>query len=167
MQRKLYSLLLLGTLFMTAINYRTDTSAKEVNVFEKREHELNITTYKSDLIIQVPLKKRVKFHITYYTNKNNRLQGGKYDKKSNLLTSHNYPVLALPKDVPYGTKVEFDEEVSGSKEYINVDTGGAIKWLNSDKTECKVDIFIPNVSERWLMNNADNKIVYGWIVYKE
>lgn len=54
MQRsKLYSLLLLGIICLTTINYRTDTSAKEVNVFENRQHKLNKTyILKTDKQIQ-------------------------------------------------------------------------------------------------------------------
>lgn len=159
--------------FISCTNKQHPVSAKsKVSISEKYEpikQNINnkIYTYKSKIEINAPRKQRIKFHVTYYTNKNNRLQGGQLDKKSKPLTSHNFPVLALPKDVPYGVKVLFEEEVNGSREYINVDTGGAIKWLNKEKTECKVDIFIPNVSEKWLMNNADNKIVDGWIVYNE
>lgn len=166
----LTSLVLVSFISCTKEQQRVSAKA-EVNINNKYkpiERKLNKTyILKTDKVITTPKKKRVKFHVTYYTNKNNRLQGGQLDKKSKPLISHNYPVLALPKDVPYGVRVVFEEEVNGSREYINVDTGGAIKWLNKEKTECKVDIFIPNVSEKWLMNNADNKIVDGWIVYNE
>ena len=104
-------------------------------------------------------KKRVTFHITYYTSS----KSGR-DKSGTYIHSYNYPVIALPKDIPYGVKVIFDESVLGEYQYTNVDTGGAIRWINS--SECKVDVFIPNVTDKWIINNTQNKIVEGWIVYK-
>jgi len=109
------------------------------------------------------LGKRVKFHITYYCNLDNSLQGGLNDKKGIPLTNYNYPVIALPSDVKYGSKATFDESINGSNEYTNVDTGGAIVWLNDEHTECKADVFIANVSESWIMRNTENRIVYGYI----
>lgn len=111
-------------------------------------------------------RRRVEFYITYYSNINDSLNGGHNDKKGKKLISHDMPVVALPKDVPYGSMVVFDEKVNGSEYYLNVDTGGMIKWLNSEKTKCKADIFIPNVSERYIIKNYENKVVYGWLYYK-
>lgn len=124
-------------------------------------------TISSNKVIESPVVNKgryVKFHVTYYTNINNRLQGGQYDKFGKRLTSHPYPVVALPSDIKYGAKVIFDEPINGTTEYINVDSGGAIRWLNSSKTECKVDIFVPNVTESWIIRNLKNQTVYGYIV---
>jgi 3D (Asp-Asp-Asp) domain-containing protein len=107
------------------------------------------------------LGRRIKFHITYYCDEDSSLEGGKHDKKGKDLNNHEYPVLALPKDVSYGAKVVFDESINGSNEYINVDTGGAITWLGSD--ECKADVFIGGVSPSWIERNMQNKVVYGWL----
>jgi 3D (Asp-Asp-Asp) domain-containing protein len=109
--------------------------------------------------------KRVEFIITYYSNIDSRLEGGQYDKQGKRLTSHDMPIVALPKDIPYGSIVIFDESINGDTCYMNADSGGAIKWLNSDKTKCKVDIFVPNASKKDLLK-YDNKTVCGWLYYK-
>ncbi|MDU4051020.1 MAG: hypothetical protein E7H33_08905 [Clostridium perfringens] len=108
--------------------------------------------------------KDVTCYITYYTNINNKLQGGQYDKKGKLLTSHQEKICALPSSVPYGSYLVLDEQVNGSNIFKNVDTGGSIKFLGGDKV--KVDIFIPNVSEQYIINNYENKVVKGKIYYK-
>lgn len=108
--------------------------------------------------------KEVTCYITYYTNIDNSLQGGRYDKKGKLLTSHQEKICALPSSVPYGSYLVLDEQVSGSNIFKNVDTGNAIKFLGGDKV--KVDIFIANVSEQWIINNLENKVVKGKIYYK-
>lgn len=108
--------------------------------------------------------KDVTCYITYYTNINNTLQGGQFDKQGKLLTNHSQPVCALPSSVPYGSYLVLDEEVNGSNTFKNIDTGGAIKFLGGDKV--KVDIFIPNVSEQYIINNYENKVVKGKIYYK-
>ncbi|WP_125154856.1 hypothetical protein [Clostridium rectalis] len=64
-------------------------------------------------------------------------------------------VCAMPKEISYGSILHID----GMGSHKVVDSGGAIRWLNENKTECKVDIFIPNVSERWIINNTENRIV--------
>lgn len=107
--------------------------------------------------------KEVTCYITYYTNIDNKLQGGHYDKRGKLLTSHNQPICALPSSVSYGSYLVLDEKVNGSNIFKNVDTGNAIKFLDGDKV--KVDIFIPNVSEQWIINNLENKVVKGRIYY--
>lgn len=108
--------------------------------------------------------KEVTCYITYYTNIDNKLQGGHYDKKGKLLTSHKEPICALPSSVSYGSYLVLDEQVNGSNIFKNVDTGGSIKFLGGDKV--KVDIFIPNVSEQYIINNYENKVVKGKIYYK-
>ena len=108
--------------------------------------------------------KEVLCHVTYYTNINNSLQGGNKDKKGNNLVLHDESVIALPKDVPYGSYLIFDEPVLGETIYKNVDTGGAIVWLND--YEMKVDIFVPNVTLEWIINNLHNKTVKATLYYK-
>ncbi len=103
-------------------------------------------------------------YITYYTNIDNALQGGRFDKKGKLLTSHQEPICALPSSVSYGSYLVLDEKVNGSNTFKNVDTGNAIKFLDGDKV--KVDIFIPNVSEQYIINNYKNKVVKGKLYYK-
>ena len=103
-------------------------------------------------------RKRVLFHITYYTN--SQEEGGIKDKKGRLLTNHNYPIVALPKDVPYGSRVEFDSEVLGSTEFVSVDSGNAIKWINDN--ECVVDVFVPYASQSYLNKLGKHK-VWGYI----
>lgn len=108
--------------------------------------------------------KEVLCHVTYYTNNDDRLQGGHTDKKGNYLVSHDEPIIALPRDIPYGSYLVFDEPVLGETIYKNVDTGGAIIWLND--YEMKVDVFVSNVSLDWIINNLNNKIVSATLYYK-
>lgn len=108
--------------------------------------------------------KEVLCHVTYYTNINDRLQGGHTDKKGNYLVSHDEPIIALPRDIPYGSYLVFDEPVLGETIYKNVDTGGAMVWLND--YEMKVDVFVPNVSLEWIINNLNNKTVSATLYYK-
>jgi hypothetical protein len=105
----------------------------------------------------------VECQITYYSNSLTRQEGGRHDKKGKLLENHDEPICALPSDVPYGYYLILNESVRGEKIYKNVDTGGAIHWLNDEHTKMKVDIFIPDVTEKWLYNNTKKKIVKGWI----
>lgn len=109
--------------------------------------------------------RRVEFHITYYTNANTKLEGGQYDKKGKKLTSHGVPIVALPKDVPYGAKVVLDSSVNGATTFKNVDTGGSIVWLNSSKTKCKMDVFVPDVTSSYIEKHYQNKVVSGWLYY--
>lgn len=108
--------------------------------------------------------REVECHITYYTNINNSLQGGYYDKKGILLTNHQEPICALPSNIPYGSYLILDENINGVNKFKNVDTGNAITYLNDNTI--KVDIFIPNVSEEWIINHLKNKIIKGKIYYK-
>ena len=108
--------------------------------------------------------KEVLCHVTYYTNNDDRLQGGHTDKKGNYLVSHDEPIVALPRDIPYGSYLVFDEPILGETIYKNVDTGGAIIWLND--YEMKVDVFVPNVSLGFIINNLNNKTVSATLYYK-
>ena len=103
-------------------------------------------------------RRRVLFHITYYTN--SQEEGGIKDKKGKLLENHEYPIIAMPSDVPYGSRVEFDKTINGSNEFISVDSGNAIQWINDN--ECVVDVFVPNVSQSYL-NKLGRDKCYGWL----
>lgn len=113
--------------------------------------------------IEISKEKEINFEVTYYTNIENKLEGGSNDKRGKALTSHNQPVCALPSDVPYGSYVVFNEPVNGSKIYKVVDTGGAIKWQGPNTT--KIDIFIPNKSIKYIEKNHENKVVKGVLYY--
>ena len=86
-------------------------------------NEANITYKKSE---------RVKIEYTYYYADDTLLQGGFNDKQGKLLKSHNYPIVALPSYVGYGSELVLDESIpytldkNYSNRFINVDTGGAI-----------------------------------------
>lgn len=156
---------------VNSIRDKQENFEREINKIKqdnniKMLNEISISLY--NLQIQQELKRiednkrrKVIFHITYYTNASNSLEGGHRDKKGKVLEDYDYPIMALPRDVPYGSKIVFDEAVLGEYEYINVDTGGAIQWVSDN--ECKADIFIPNVSNDWLIKNTKNRIVEGYI----
>lgn len=94
---------------------------------------------------------------SWYTNADTELEGGKYDKRGKLLTSHNMPICAVPKDIPYGSLLEYDGVM-----YLCCDTGGSIIWKNNG--DMKVDFFYPDVTSSWLENNLKprkgNAILY-------
>lgn len=93
--------------------------------------------------------KYIRIFVTYYTNIDDELQGGQLDRRGVPLVSHHKPV-AMPADVPYGSVLD----IEGLGEHNVVDTGGAIVWL--DENTCKVDMFIPNVTVDWIINNTEN-----------
>ena len=103
-------------------------------------------------------RRRILFHITYYTNSYE--EGGIRDTKGKLLENHKYPIIAMPSDVPYGSRVEFDKTINGSNEFISVDSGNAIQWINDN--ECVVDVFVPNASQNYL-NKLGRDKCYGWL----
>lgn len=156
---------------INSIRDRQKNFEKEMNEIKqanniKMLNEMSVSLHKLQVEqelkrIEDSKRRKVTFHITYYTNADNALEGGQKDKKGKMLESHNYPIMALPSDVAYGSKVVFNEPVLGEYEYLNVDTGGAIRWIN--KNECKADIFIPNVSNDWLIRNTENRTVEGYI----
>lgn len=106
------------------------------------------------------VRENVKCIITYYTNINNALQGGCYDSRGKLLTSHGMKVCAVPSNIPYGSLIELE----GMGTYKAVDTGGAIKWTSSNTM--KVDVFVPNVSTEHLYK-LGKKTVQGKIHFKK
>lgn len=85
----------------------------------------------------------IKVRISFYTNEDNALEGGQLDKKGKLLVEHDYPIVAMPADVPYGSIL-----VIKGIPFTVVDTGGAMKWTGEN--ECNIDVFIPNKSSEWL-----------------
>lgn len=105
--------------------------------------------------------KDINVHITYYTNIDDALQGGHNDRKGVPLVSHNEPIVAMPADVPYGSYLEID----GVDTYKVVDTGGAIQW--TDSKTCNVDVFIPNVSYDWIIQNTDNFTATARLYYND
>ena len=109
--------------------------------------------------------KRVKFVLTYYYADNTPLQGGYLDKYGKELLSHKVPICATPNDVPYGSVVVFDYPINNSREYKSVDTGGAIRWIDSNT--CRIDIFVPNARcIKDITSKYGNKIVEGKIYFK-
>ena len=86
--------------------------------------------------------KKIKFVITYYYADNTPLQGGYLDKYGKELLSYNIPICAAPDDIPYGSIMVLDHPVNGTEEYKIVDTGSAIRWIDSNT--CRIDIFVPD-----------------------
>lgn len=105
--------------------------------------------------------KDIKVKVTYYTNINDTLQGGLNDRRGVPLVSHGMPIVAMPSDVPYGSYLNID----GVGTFKVVDTGGAIKWI--DDETCKVDVFIPNVSYDWIINNTENFTATARLYYNK
>ncbi|WP_195966784.1 hypothetical protein [Clostridium sp. 1001283B150210_160208_E6] len=154
MQRKLYSLLLLGAICLTAINYRTDTSAKEVNVFENRQNKLNKTyILKTDKVITSP--KKQEFILTYYTDLNSENGYGAVnclgERLEHTMIASNY--------FPLGTKIVIDGVT------YEVRDRGSSRFNNPKR----LDMFIPrnqgesNREYYKRVNNMGVKTVKGYI----
>lgn len=156
---------LLSKYMQQIINKYNDYIEEQKRIKQEEEEELS---KQNELINRgisdFSYSKEVLCHVTYYTNINDSLQGGHTDKKGNYLVSHDEPIIALPRDIPYGSYLIFDEPILGETIYKNVDTGGAIVWLND--YEMKVDVFVPNVSLEWIVNNLNNKTVSATLYYK-
>lgn len=90
-----------------------------------------------------PEPRKINVRISFYTNQDNALEGGQYDKQGGLLLDYDYPIVAMPADVPYGSKLVIKGII-----FTVVDTGSAMKWTGEN--ECNVDVFIPNKTTEWL-----------------
>lgn len=152
MRNKIVVLTLLFTLSLFVVKAYSHSNCI-INDYNKNKSKklISTTTLKGgQQIVSKKLGKELVVHITYYTNIDNELQGGHYDKVGNLLTSHNMPIVAMPSSVPYGSYID----IEGLGIHKVVDTGGAITWISNN--ECYLDMFIPNVSEEWIYNNTEN-----------
>ncbi len=125
---------------------------------KKKEQALNINRGSYTKVREITVD------VTYYFAEDSALQGGHNDKKGKPLAGHGMAVCALPSDVPYGSMLVLDEPVvvdtgfNKSNKLKNVDTGGAITWLNPSKTKAKVDVFVKGCySLDWIINNLQNK----------
>lgn len=133
--------------------------AREQEAQQAYQNLVNQLGYEPSKVVQVNCK------ITFYYADDNTLQGGYYDKEGVLLKSHEVPVVALPSDVSYGSWIVFDEPVRNNSWYMNVDTGGAIKWL--DDNTIVVDVFVPEAdSYDELINMVENMYTTATIYYK-
>lgn len=106
--------------------------------------------------------REIELEVTFYSDEENEMEGGKYDRRGKILADYPYKVCAMPKDVPYGSQIEIWGEM-----YEVVDTGGMIKWFDEEKTGCKVDIFIPNKTSEWLNENTGKFYTTGKLYYDE
>lgn len=124
------------------------------------------TVIKSDTTIKSPDPepdgRKLDILVTYYTNEDNELEGGQYDRMGNLLLSHGEPIIAMPPDVPYGSYIYIKEL---DTTYKVVDTGGAMKWTGPN--QCNVDVFIPNVTSEWLNYNSGKFRATGYLTVSE
>lgn len=126
---------------------------------EERNKLINKLGYEPSKIVKVNCK------VTFYYADSTTLQGGYNDKKGIPLSKHNEPIVALPSDVTYGSYIEFDKEIRGNTLFKNVDTGGAIKWL--DDNTIVVDVFVPEASSyNELINMVENTYATATIYYK-
>lgn len=126
---------------------------------EEKNKLINKLGYEPSKIVKVNCK------VTFYYADSTTLQGGYNDKKGIPLSSHSEPIVALPSDVTYGSYIEFDEEIRGNTLFKNVDSGGAIKWL--DDNTIIVDVFVPEASSyNELINMVENTTTTATIYYK-
>ncbi|WP_312573352.1 hypothetical protein [Clostridium sp.] len=135
------------------INAKLQATIKDKVEKEQKISELINKTEKASRGGDITESKTITVHITYYTNANPALEGGELDRVGKPLTSHEESICAMPSDVPYGSKLVIDD----IGELRVVDTGQAMQWLNAEKTECLIDIFVPNVTTEWLNSNTQKK----------
>lgn len=93
--------------------------------------------------------------VTYYTN--NYESCGKTDGIGANNKKLNYGHIALPKEFPFGTKINLE----GMGTFECQDRGGAIKRI--DENTIVVDVYIPNATEAQL-NQLGRKEVKGYII---
>ena len=150
--------------FLLGLSPKEDVSLNEV-VDEKPATIVSESSLKSqDTLSKDVVEKEYKditVKVTYYTNIDDTLQGGQEDRKGVPLTAHNEPIVAMPSDIPYGSVLD----INGIGKFKVVDTGGAITWI--DENTCKVDVFIPNVSYDWILNNTENYTANARIYYNK
>ena len=126
---------------------------------EEKNNLINKLGYEPSKVVKVNCV------VTFYYADCTILQGGYNDKKGVPLHSHSEPIVALPSDVTYGSYIEFDKEIRGNTMFKNVDTGGAIKWLNDNTIV--VDVFVPEASSyNELINMVENTTTTATIYYK-
>lgn len=126
---------------------------------EEKSRLVNKLGYEPSKVVKVNCK------VTFYYADSTSLQGGYNDKKGIPLKSHNEPIVALPSDVTYGSYIEFDKSIRGNTLFKNVDTGGAIKWLDSNTIV--VDVFVPEASSyNELISMVENTTTTATIYYK-
>lgn len=132
---------------------------ERIRIEKEKNKLINKLGYEPSKIVKVNCK------VTFYYADSTTLQGGYNDKKGIPLNSHSEPIVALPSDVTYGSYIEFDKEIRGSTLFKNVDTGGAIKWLNDNTIV--VDVFVPEAnSYNELINMVENTTTTATIYYK-
>lgn len=100
--------------------------------------------------------------VTYYTDQDNALEGGKYDRRGKILAEHDMPVIAMPKDVPYGSYLYVEDLHTLFKV---VDTGGAMVWTGEN--QCNVDVFIAGKTTEWLNKNTGKHKSAGYLYVME
>lgn len=135
------------------INTKLQATIKDKAEKEQQISELITKTEKASRGGDIAESKTITVHITYYTNANSALEGGEFDRKGKPLTAHEENICAMPTDIPYGSRLVIDDV----GEFKVVDTGQAMQWLDAEKTECLIDIFVPNVTTEWLNSNTQKK----------
>lgn len=146
---------LLNTKNVELKNIKEKLNSKEQYITSK-EKEINELRENAERISRggsIAESKEITVHITYYTNQNSSLEGGEFDRVGKPLTSYEENICAMPSDVPYNSILSIDD----MGDYKVVDTGEAMRWLNEEKMECLIDIFIPNVTTEWLNSNTQKK----------
>lgn len=123
---------------MTAI-----ARGKEINVTEIKKEEYITTSFEEN-------EKWINVIVSYYSN--TVADCGKTDgigaNSFKLSRGH----IAMPKEYQFGTKLCLE----GMGVFENQDTGGAIKRIDSNTI--KVDMYIPNASEKYLKELGIKKV---------
>jgi 3D (Asp-Asp-Asp) domain-containing protein len=116
---------------------------KEISVSEIKREEYITTSFSED-------ENSINVIVSYYSN--TVADCGKTDGigANNLKLSRGH--IAMPKEYEFGTKLYLE----GMGVFENQDTGGAIKRINSNTI--KVDMYIPNASEKYLKKLGINKV---------
>lgn len=158
----------------TRITSKENTVMKDMKEDERFQND--ITRAKDSLGFTPKSSKHVKITVTLYTNAGG-INGGDYDMASNLLTDIGEPCVAMPSKTGWGSYVILDEpvtleyslvpdkDIKTAIKFKVVDSGGAIKWLDEEKTHCKMDIFVPNQTEEKLRKSSKALFTTSGTIY--
>ena len=155
--------------FATA--YKLQKKAEEEEIRKQEEERLRLEEAKRKEQEEQKWKSKGFSHIkeytikiSYYTDQNNKLEGGMYDRMGVLLASHGEPIVAMHSSIPYGSYLVTDEPVNGHTVFKIVDCGGAMK-INGNVADA--DVFIAGKTSRWLELNTYKQTVKGKVYYKK
>lgn len=93
-------------------------------------------------------KRKINIVATHYTNSVADCGNTKGVTASGVRASRG--MVAVPKNIPFGTEIVLVDEGGNKQKVIAQDTGSAIKWINADTM--KIDVFVPNATKKQILD---------------